>query len=291
MKEAVKKESSKKRKCWQMFLLVCFCSLIFSINVEAKNPTLKTLKLGKTYTKYDANGNKKADEIKVSALKTDKYGFSSIDALRVYVNGKRVGTLKPRGIAYNAEVKLITLKNRKVYFDIQAMGDNQDRTIYGIYQVKGGKLKKILNQQKAVKNVGYHIGYTTRKVKGNTITMRYNFMSYALGDFEADFTYKYKGGKLVLASKSGKIVSTRLNYLKKKYFTANRNFKIYKSANGTKTKFTLKKGEKVKFTKCYVGSRGCYYYLKTSKGKTGWLKSSKKMPYPDIPFEEVMYAG
>lgn len=235
MKEAVKKESSKKRKCWQMFLIVCFCSLIFSINVEAKNLTLKTLKLGKTYTKYDANGNKKADEIKVSALKTDKYGFTSIDALRVYVNGKRVGTLKPRGIAYNAEVKLITLKNRKVYFDIQAMGDNQDRTIYGIYQVKGGKL--------------------------------------------------------VLASKSGKIVSTRLNYLKKKYFTANRNFKIYKSANGTKTKFTLKKGEKVKFTKCYVGSRGCYYYLKTSKGKTGWLKSSKKMPYPNIPFEEVMYAG
>ncbi len=286
------KQVLKKCKCWQMFLVVCFCSLIFSMNVEAKNPSLVNLKLGKTYTKYDASGNGRADKIKVLATKSNEYGYDIIEALRVYVNGKRVATLKPKfGAAYDVKLKLITLSNKKVYFDVQGIVDNGDRSLNGIYQLKSGKLKKVLDQQKVVKSVGYHIGYTTRKVKGNTITMRYDFMSYALSHFEADFTYKYKNGKLVLASKTGKIVSTCLKYQKKKYFTANRNFKVYKSANGTKTKFTLKKGEKVQFSKCYVGSRGCYYYLKTSKGKTGWLKSSKNMMYPDIPFKEVMYAG
>lgn len=280
-----------------LFFAVCLCSLFLciSMKVEAKNPSLATLKPGKTYTKYDVTGDKKPDKVKIVASKADDGWQTLLTSLKVYVNGKKVGTLKPRGgYALGAYgVKLITLSNKKVYFDIQMYAENGDRTLNGIYQVKGGKLKKVLDQEKIVKNVGYHIGYKTIKVKGNTIVMRYDIMSYALSSFEADFTYKYKDGKLVLADRSGKIVKTCLNYQKKKYFTANKNFKIYKSANGTKAKFTLKKGEKVKFSKCYVGSRGVYYYLKTSKGKTGWLKSSKNMmsSYPYAPFEEVMYAG
>lgn len=90
------KQVLKKCKCWQMFLVVCFCSLIFSMNVEAKNPSLVNLKLGKTYTKYDASGNGRADKIKVLATKSNEYGYDIIEALRVYVNGKRVATLKPK---------------------------------------------------------------------------------------------------------------------------------------------------------------------------------------------------
>ena len=128
-------------------------------------------------------------------------------------------------------------------------------------------------------------------------------MSYAVASIELEAKLKYKDGILVLASKMCKVKKyyNREEYSKnsdlykkdrKPYLTVARDIQLYKTCNKKSKSFIVKRGEKAKILKCYIGNKHVMYQIKTKSGKQGWFYTDNKVTVINNKlFEEIVYAG
>lgn len=260
-------------------LLLLVCAAVFAMAVAMAVPAqahaltspkvsngahVYTLQANTTYTSYDATGDGKPDTVRV-ATSTDQYNTG--DRITVYINNKKVFSKKTW--FYYADIQLIQLKNKKCFLYLHAPMDNDDAEVCGVYQMKKGKLKQVINCNKAFgTKIGYHTGGMVAKVSGNAIWMDMRDMSYMAGSIEATWKYAYKGGTLKRTSKTAKL---SVPLAKHNTAKTKKSMTAYKNTACKAKKFTIKKGQKVKFLKVYVKGNTVRFQVKAG-GKTGWIK-------------------
>lgn len=231
-----------------------------------------TLSENVTYTQYDITGDKKPDKIKVKAT-YDGYGYGS--RIVVYVNGKKA--FSKSTYFYGVVAQLITLKNGKPFLFLEAWSDNDDADVRGLFKCSKGKLKQVVDCNNGFgKKIGTHRGGEIKAVTGNKIVVSHRIMSYMAGNISGDFTYKHTKGALKKTSSTGKLsVGNR----KSNTYKALKSMKAYKSTSCKSAKFTIKKGQKVKFLKVYVKGNTVRFQVKAG-GKTGWIKVADRYESP-----------
>lgn len=251
--------------------------------------SVSTLNAGKIYCDYDITGDGKADTLKTKDIKTIYDGDDAYGKFEVYINEKCALTLKDR--YYSSTVKLLSLDNGKIYLYVNLSGDNGDGPS-ALYACQNGKLKKEADFVQSFQYMGYHNGGDIHDVKGNKIVVRMGSMSYGLASVEFEAVYQYKNGKLVLQSKTHKIIeyyNQKKSVMGRTKLTTSGKLQLYKTKKVKKKTWLLPKGTKVYVTKCYVSGKTVSYLVKTSGGKTGWFRSKETMNEP--PFNEIVYAG
>lgn len=256
-----------------------------------KGAEIHTLKTDTVYTKYDITGDGKPDSIKIEAL-YDCYSLYDVkEYFYVHVNDKswRFDTAY-----YDVKARLIKLANGTPYLYLRAWIDNGDAEVCGLWKIKGDKLRKVVDCNKGFGGkIGYHPSGDIKKVSGNSITFTFSQMSLYAGYISADFTYKYKKGTLKKASNTGKM---QVGFKKgQNTYKALKKIKAYKNTNCKSIKFTIKKGQKVKFLKAYVKGSTVRFQVRAG-GKTGWLKvptsSRSSLLYQGMPpFKGLYLAG
>lgn len=285
----------KKHNYFYQFLFVLAFAVILLVyphKVQA-NPQIVKLRTNKTYKSYDITGDKKKDTIKVKIHKNSRYDY--YDSLTVTVNGKNAYSFKNQffyaGPYDNVDIILYTLKNGKPFLYLYAQADNGDGPVCGVFQYKSGKLKEIINFQTFFKDYGIHQSGEVVTINGNSITVRYYVMSFALGPCYVTYNYLYKNGTLCRTSNTanfekiysyGKITNT---------FISNKMITAYTSVSAKRKAFTMKKGAIVQVDKCYCNGKSFLIRVKY-KGKYGWIKAQKGyLDEKNRQFSNVTYAG
>lgn len=236
-----------------------------------------------TYSKADITGDGKKDTVKKTTWQSGGKWYAAL-----YVNGKKIKTWNTTLPGIN----IVTVK-KVSYLEIStevSMG----KTSCGLYQVKKGKLKKILdysslvNKKLLINNKFIYTGYAwdmmwVESVKGNTLTVNYSLGTKSLGQIKIrGLKMTYKSGKFTLSSKAANASASIMgeNGLTTGTFTAKKKITVYKSAGSSKKSFTLKKNKKFTITKAVIKKKNIYVKVKTSAGKTGWLTlSTSSTPY------------
>lgn len=253
-----------------------------------KGAEIHTLKENQTYTKYDITGDEKPDSI---LIETHYNYYGQSDYFYVNINGDR---WRFDAYHYSVTARLITLANGTPYLYLCAAADNDDAEVCSIWKKDGDYLRRVIDCNKGFgTKIGYHPGGDIAKVSGNSITFTFTQMSYYAGGISADFTYKYKNGSLKKTSSTGKLqVGSKKT---KNTYRALKKIKVYKNTKCKSVKFTIKKGQKVKFLKAYVKGNTVRFQVKAG-GKTGWVKlptscSSSLMYQGMPPFKGLYLAG
>lgn len=270
-------------------LLIAGFFAISPRTVAAANPQKVKLHTNKTYKAYDITGDKKKDTIRVNISK-DRYGF--YDSLAVKINGKIVYSFRNQYFyakppKYDVDIMLYTLKNGKPFLYISAEADNGDGPVCGIFQYKNGKLLQIINFQTLFEPYGAHLNGEVVSVNGNTITTKYNIMSYVLGPCYVSYNYRYKGGTLKRTSATTSFDKSILN----KTFYANKTLTAYTSTKTNKKSFSVKRRAAVKVDKCYISGGKMLVRVKY-KGRYGWIKAMNGYHgEANKQFSNIYYAG
>ena len=234
------------------------------------------LKTGVTYSSYDVTGDGESDTIKValSGIEGDRYS-----RIKVLVNGKTALNQKAGGYSDYVEAQLIKLKNGKTFLYFFGPFENDDSDVCAVFRYSGGKFKMNIDCNKGFgRKIGSHFGGKIKKVSGNAMIVTFGVMSYMAGNIQADYTYRYKGGKLKKASSIGKI---RIGWWvseegkRSKAYVVKKNITAYKSASCKAKKFTIKKGQKAKFLRVYVKGNTVRFLMKAG-GRTGWIKVANR---------------
>lgn len=223
------------------------------------------------------------------------------DYLSVYVNGKKI--LNVKGIYYKEQYSILLVQMQKKYFlYVNLWGDDGVGPIL-IYKYEQGAFTKVFDGNKLSDKFGYWGSIAIQSVDKNKIKIRLSSMSYAVASIELEAKLKYKDGKLVLASKMCKVKKyyNREEYSKnsdlykkdrKPYLTVARDIQLYKTCNKKFKSFIVKRGEKAKILKCYIGNKHVMYQIKTKSGKQGWFYTDNKVTVINNKlFEEIVYAG
>jgi len=286
-----------KQKQWKIITKYCIICImmvcIYSGKVQAANPSRVSLEPGVLYSSYDITGDGVPDKIDIVTYSSGKY---EKDELKIYVNDKIAYQIKNKFFS-SITMELCTLQNGKVYIYLYAAWDDDNGPVCGMFQYENGTLKKVFDFQTFYKYGRNNFG-TIMKVSENSIKVNLFSMSWIMGPLEMQYILKVKKGRLCVDSNKGKVMSTVLRFQNKSYFTSAYAIKVYKNAVNSKKKFTLKKGDKVKITACYVNKSNIRFQIKTKGGKTGWIKSPKKYLHKDTKngyidgyFKESYYAG
>lgn len=160
-----------------------------------------TLKVGKTYKRYDATGDGKADRILVKGIRSAGTSSGYYTRLKVYVNGrKRLTTVKHWDVrgAYS-EVKLIRPKSGKPLLYVHYSTVNGYYAGGWVYRCAGSTYKCLLKTQKLVNAYAKSHPSAWRSfeylkaVQGNKLKLTVGSMASAK---TVTYTYRYKGGKL-----------------------------------------------------------------------------------------------
>ncbi|MCR2036491.1 BspA family leucine-rich repeat surface protein [Adlercreutzia caecimuris] len=251
-------------------------------------PGVYGLKENSSSNYFDVTGNGKLDTIKV------KHGRGSTK-FSIYVNGKKAysGTTGNK-YADNLSLKVLVLKNGKTFLYADAHGGGEIHGIKTIFQYRSGKMKKVVNCHTVFpKKYGRYRTVDTIKVSGNKVVVRAMIMSYTTGWMAADYTYNYKSGTLKQASKTAPI--KKFYPAQRTTFKAQKSIKVYKSTSCKAKKFTIKKGQKVKFLKVYSSGKTMRLQVKVA-GKTGWIKCapsvrSSLLYHRQPPFKGMVCGG
>lgn len=283
-KRRITKMQNVKKSMGMLCAFVMFACLLFvpTQKAEAATAGMTTLKPNKTYTSYDITGDGKKDKINITLGKM-QYGART--SLTVSVNGKKT-TFKE--YYYDAQIKLITLKNGKRYLWINGISDNDDDPFQALYKYSGGKMKKALDFSSKIEKFGNHTRTTVTKVSGNKVYVRQYLMSAPLGGVTFNYTYEYKKGSFVRTSNTADIKNVA--GLKNGYGTLKKAQSLYTSSSCTKKSKTISKNTKVKPLKIYMNGTSISVYVKTKSGSSGWLKCSRNFSNGPI-LKECFYAG
>lgn len=282
---------AKFRKCLLAVVLSFIAILAINpLQVQAKNPSLVKLKLGKTYTKYDVTGDKRNDKVKITQQKIDEYEYSY--KLYVSINGKK-HTLTNKWGFFDVNPSIVTLKNGKTYLWIQGFGDDDSDPFMCLYQYKGGKLLKAVTfSSNGQANYAAPGRTDITKISGNTITVKQNAMSTPLGVMGYSYNYTYKNGKIAKKSNIGKILWVAFDNGKQSRTGVLKNTKtLYTSPSFKKKVMSIKAGQRATATEIYITKNMISVKLKIKNGKSGWVKCSKTYNDKNLIFRNCFYAG
>ena len=189
-----------KRVSFIIFVLLLI--LLPAGKVEAK---ILTLKLNKTYKKFDITGDKKKDKLKISA-DLDSNGY--IHKLAVKVKGKTVlkKTYNPGSDAnlitnrVYPQVKLIKLKAKKPLLYIHFSTCNGYYAGGWVYHYKSKKMKLLLKTEKLTQDYAtkhpsaWRCYEILKSANGNDISFDIGSMAESTS---VTYRYRYKKGKLI----------------------------------------------------------------------------------------------
>ncbi len=219
-----------------------------------------------TYSKMDIDRDGAKDSVTLSV---------DDSTVRVFVNDKRVYSFDShkhgltRSSSFDtelyAEIKLMKMSSGRAfaYLHVAVEGTGYWRDYVLAYEK--GKLTKVLDANKVTKGTGAGRHYVSGiKAKGNRIVIHH---SASVGKYlEASYSYKYKNKKLVRTSKTGAWLG------EKKVRSMRNNLPVYKSPKCKGITTRLKEGQKVRISKIYLNGGRAVVKVKTSSGKTGWVK-------------------
>lgn len=290
----------KRSVCFILTFVMIVCSLLTDNSVYAASK-LTTLKVDKVYKQFDLDHDGKNEELLFKEHEVPEWEEDMCDYLSVYVNGKKI--LNVKGIYYKEQYSILLVQMQKKYFlYVNLWGDDGVGSIL-IYKYEQGAFTKVFDGNKLSDKFGYWGSIAIQSVDKNKIKIRLSSMSYAVASIELEAKLKYKDGKLVLASKMCKVKKyyNREEYSKnsdlykkdrKPYLTVARDIQLYKTCNKKSKSFIVKRGEKAKILKCYIGNKHVMYQIKTKSGKQGWFYTDNKVTVINNKlFEEIVYAG
>ena len=290
----------KRSVCFILTFVMIVCSLLTDNSVYAASK-LTTLKVDKVYKQFDLDHDGKNEELLFKEHEVPEWEEDMCDYLSVYVNGKKI--LNVKGIYYKEQYSILLVQMQKKYFlYVNLWGDDGVGPIL-IYKYEQGAFTKVFDGNKLSDKFGYWGSIAIQSVDKNKIKIRLSSMSYAVASIELEAKLKYKDGKLVLASKMCivKKYYNREEYSKnsdlykkdrKPYLTVARDIQLYKTCNKKSKSFIVKRGEKAKILKCYIGNKHVMYQIKTKSGKQGWFYTDNKVTVINNKlFEEIVYAG
>lgn len=290
----------KRSVCFILTFVMIVCSLLTDNSVYAASK-LTTLKVDKVYKQFDLDHDGKNEELLFKEHEVPEWEEDMCDYLSVYVNGKKI--LNVKGIYYKEQYSILLVQMQKKYFlYVNLWGDDGVGPIL-IYKYEQGAFIKVFDGNKLSDKFGYWGSIAIQSVDKNKIKIRLSSMSYAVASIELEAKLKYKDGKLVLASKMCKVKKyyNREEYSKnsdlykkdrKPYLTVARDIQLYKTCNKKSKSFIVKRGEKAKILKCYIGNKHVMYQIKTKSGKQGWFYTDNKVTVINNKlFEEIVYAG
>lgn len=270
-----------------MLAVFCASGVQAQAKTKSKNPARVTLKVGKTYTKYDLTGDGKADKIKITGKKSDDI----YEKVAVSVNGKKT-VFRGDWMVWKVKLQILTLKNGKCYLWVKGYGDDGDDPWEALYQYKKGKLVKSVDFKTYTNRYAFHSSTDVIGISGNTITVKHDIMSSPLANMQCVYKYSYKKGALRRTSATGKITMVGYDYEKTgKSGTLRRKRTLYSTAMGKKKVTVLPAGTKAKAIRIYMDKKNIRVQLKASNGKTGWVRCSKKFEDKSLLFQESFYAG
>lgn len=245
----------KRSVCFILTFVMIVCSLLTDNSVYAASK-LTTLKVDKVYKQFDLDHDGKNEELLFKEHEVPEWEEDMCDYLSVYVNGKKI--LNVKGIYYKEQYSILLVQMQKKYFlYVNLWGDDGVGPIL-IYKYEQGAFTKVFDGNKLSDKFGYWGSIAIQSVDKNKIKIRLSSMSYAVASIELEAKLKYKDGKLVLASKM----------------------------------CIVKRGEKAKILKCYIGNKHVMYQIKTKSGKQGWFYTDNKVTVINNKlFEEIVYAG
>ena len=275
-------------KCSMLFLLLGLIGVMGGNAKTVSASSVTSLRTGVTYQEYDITGDGKADTLLAKDTgKRDEW----YQAFEVYINGQCALKVKGRYLNYyESTVKLVSFDSGAVYLYVYLSGDNGDGPV-DLYAYQNGKLKKALNLLKPMKHMGFHAGADIHDVNGDQMVVWMESMSYGLAHVNFEAIYRYQDGKLVLQSRTHKILGYYNAKLQKtgiSKLTTSGKMQLYQSKTLKKKSRVLAKGTKLRVTKCYISGKKVAFYVKTLDGKTGWFRSKYTAKEP---FREVIYAG
>lgn len=235
-----------------------------------------------SYDKADVTGDKKKDTIETEL---------SGEILSLKVNGKAVKKWdKTKVWPY---IYVITLSNKKSYLGItsEANGGTLPATTAGLFEIKNGKLKSVLDFSKAINkkqlaeekfvSMGYGFDMVYfKKVSNNTLYIDFSIGTKSLGQLKQIRNLKvaYKKGKMILQDGAGSvqysIIPDTENTPFTSFFVAAQQLQIVKKPGTSQKAFTIDKDTSFSVQKAGIYNKDIYVQVKTENGKTGWLKLS-----------------
>lgn len=259
-----------------LFALVCGnCQLVTAAVAGDKEVVSK---------KYDVDGDGKKDMVSVRYS-----GYTDEDEtgkMTLYLNEKVIHT-ESRKLGPSFDIQLYKLKSAVlIHISSTIVSDDSLKSAMYRYDTGKKKLKKIKNMLIfSAKNTNY-MYIEKEKISGDSLTMTYRTQLYATGGMSWPVKFQYRNGKLNQVTKEPYSFHSA-----GKKFTANRSFKVYTRAGGSKEKFTVPAEAKVKIKKMkYAGK--CYYLEITYKKKKGWIMSPKTyQDESDAYFKGIEFAG
>lgn len=273
-----------------LVLLTAAIFLAAPVTVQAKASSVR-LNVNRTYEQYDLTGDGKADRLKVSSDRLDRYTYRDY---RIHLNGKKALSVATGRLVFDLKIERLQLDNKKIYLAIIPVSDNGDVPGAAIYQCKGGRFSKAADLNDMSK-IGYHNSVRIIKAAGNKITVEHSVMSYALGSISFRLDYQYKNGKLVQVTTKPKLTDFYLKHIKKAYWTSNYTLPVLRSLGGKRVA-TLKKGQKAKIDRICLNAKHnkIYLHVKIKGGRSGWVKGWTKdtsLSTSTGMFAEVQYTG
>lgn len=259
--------------------VLALCSLVLCVGLtalfphnawgaSAKNSKYLTAETGEsvTYKKIDVNRDRTADEITLS-VESQK--------VRIFVNGKSAFSFKPTGeqvsqiIADGADlsstIRIMQMSGGRAFVYFLASVEGTGLRWEYVLTYRGGKLTKALNPNKLTARTGAFRHYVSGiKAKGNRIVIHHS--ASASKFIEARYTYKYSNGKLTRTSKTGTWLGS------KKVESMRDGLPVYKSAKCKSVATRLSEGQTARVSKIYLNGGRAILKVKTSSGKTGWVK-------------------
>lgn len=253
-------------------LVVCvLCAMMF---VRADVAQAKALKEGKAYT-VDLDGDGKKESVKYTMtelVRDENY------AVCLYVNGKKMATVKADDYGFWASVSVVDIDKKDVKKELYVQFSVESDCFGGgkAYRYEKGTLRKyftfdqpttvrlsILEEQPGDGLVYFDSEYDDPNVHQGYVKQAYTISS----------------GRLKVVQK--KVLDTTAAWRKSEY-KATRAIRVYGSIGDTTAKFTIAKGTVFHVYKIKVkrpgslGSGVSYFYVKTADGKSGWVKNPGK---------------
>ena len=238
----------------------------------AANPTVVTLKPGKTYKSYDITGDKKPDTIRIikEEVMYDDWENSMPEGLRIFVNGRQAYVLDE--IYFYLDIKLFTLENGVPYLYIDVTGDDYWVAESGLFRYQNGALKKSIDFHKVARKCGVGQRADVRWIKGNTLTVDYFVNAFSFATSKVRYYYRYSNGSLKQTSQIGTFQSINFKSAPRS-LTTRIKLTAYKSQTSGQKAFTIPAGKSIRIDKCYWNKNYMRFRVRYN-GRYGWVKAA-----------------
>ncbi len=237
----------------------------------------------RSFTSYDITGDGNADTIR---FVLDKRDATWANALKIYVNGRLCRTVKAAsefgGSFFNSNVKVkyLRMAGGTPFLFVKCSGNNADGA-HQLLQYRGGSFACVASNADLPAGFGNHRQIDDAIASGNKVSVKYSYMTFAAGGTSITYDFTLSRGVLKRTGDVTSNVAYSVSGSSGKHYCAIRtNAKTYTNVYMNKAKFTVGSGERVALNQACIRWGSLFFELKTTSGKTGWIKAPTKYVAP-----------